>query len=292
MNKGRELIRNSVRSAYQIQKSRIQAGNRLIALVRQQSEKELSEEEVKATMQEIRSEYASLKAKLSPARVLPSEKAFSECKWIDNPIMFSAVDSMIGLELNEALQFKALTKQLERNDFYRLHLSEIRGIGPAMAGVLISEIDIRKCDYVCDLWKYSGFDVAADGKGRSRREEHLIDRDYVAADGSTKTRKSITFNPFLKTKLRNIGDSFLKTNNVKYRAIYDGYKNRLNNHPAHKDKTDLHKHNMSMRYMLKQFLADLYEMWRDHEGLPRAVPYAEAKLGITHGELSEGKCVA
>ena len=39
---------------------------------------------------------------------------------------------------------------------------------------------------------------------------------------------------------------------------------------------------MAIRYMIKQFLADLYNAWRPLEGLEVAPTYAEAKLGIKH----------
>ena len=36
--------------------------------------------------------------------------------------------------------------------------------------------------------------------------------------------------------------------------------------------------------MMKMFLLDLWKVWRALEGLPVTESYAEAKLGIRHGE--------
>lgn len=95
-------------------------------------------------------------------------------------------------------------------------------------------------------------------------------------------RMGITFNPFLKTKLYVLATSFIKQKGG-YREIYDGYKHRLENSPHHVEKSKGHRHNMAMRYMVKMFLKDFWEQWRQLEGLPTPGPYSEAKLGLVHG---------
>jgi len=49
-------------------------------------------------------------------------------------------------------------------------------------------------------------------------------------------------------------------------------------------KSDKHRHNMAMRYMIKEFLYDLWYVWRTLEGLPIRPRYSEEKLGIVHSE--------
>ena len=103
------------------------------------------------------------------------------------------------------------------------------------------------------------------------------------------SKKGITFNPFLKTKLTGVlGSSFIKQSpdKCKYRKIYDDYKHRIENMDAHKEKSKLHRHNMANRYMIKMFLIDLYNEWRKLEGLPVAPTYTEAKLGKVHGKAA------
>jgi hypothetical protein len=58
----------------------------------------------------------------------------------------------------------------------------------------------------------------------------------------------------------------------------------LDNHPAHVEKSKGHKHAMAIRYMVKIFIIHLYTKWRPIEGLEVYAPYAEAKLGLKHGE--------
>jgi hypothetical protein len=133
------------------------------------------------------------------------------------------------------------------------------------------------------LWKYAGLDVAENGQGRSRKAEHLVKVSYVNRDGEEAERNSITFNPFLKTKLIGVlAPSFIKLSNPIYAPIYRGYKHRLESNPAHQEKSKGHRDNMAKRYMIKIFLIDLYKAWRTIEGLPVTPPYHEGKLGIFH----------
>jgi hypothetical protein len=120
------------------------------------------------------------------------------------------------------------------------------------------------------------------GKGRSRIKEHLVDSTYIDADGKEQTKKGISFNPFLKTKLIGVlGSSFVKTKGP-YRDIYDNYKHRITHMPAHSEKSKAHLNNMAIRYTVKRFLTDLYVAWRKLEGLPVADEYSKGKLGINH----------
>jgi hypothetical protein len=46
--------------------------------------------------------------------------------------------------------------------------------------------------------------------------------------------------------------------------------------------SDAHRHNDAVRYMVKMFLQQLWLEWRKIEGLAVRVPYAEEKLGVVH----------
>jgi hypothetical protein len=123
-----------------------------------------------------------------------------------------------------------------------------------------------------------GLDVV-DGEGRSRKEEHLETVEYVNSDGETDTRKSLGYNPFIKTKLMGVlGPSFLKAGSA-YRDHYDRYRHRKETDPDWADASDGHLHQASLRYMVKQFLISLHMKWRDLEGLPVSRPYHAEKQG-------------
>ena len=122
---------------------------------------------------------------------------------------------------------------------------------------------------------------------------------------------SITFNPWLKTKLMGVlAASFLKTSRYytaeqqvamdkmtkaqrkkikpegpyksPYTQMYHDYKHRLESNPAHDEKSKGHRNNMALRYMIKMFLTDLHREWRALEGLPASEPYSLAKLHMSH----------
>jgi hypothetical protein len=225
---------------------------------------------------------------------------------------------------SEKNHFERLKSVLMDYTVYTDYLAQITGIGPAMAGVLLSELDIRdkpawnhdKMEILKDeagqvimkplrpssFVKYAGLDCGSDGKGRSKRPEHLVERKYKDHEGNIKTKKGITFNDFLKTKLIGVlGPCMLRSANEKYGKIYRDYKHRLENHAIYGTRNDGRKeldqagaetkkyitckarrHAMATRYMVSFFLRDLYTAWRKIEGLPVALPYAEAKLGLKH----------
>jgi hypothetical protein len=183
----------------------------------------------------------------------------------------------------------------ETNDFYNAWLKHVHGIGPAMAGVLLSTINIYKAKYPSSIHKLAGYDVVTvtdkDGnekqEGRNKTKQHLIKVKYIDKEGVEQEKDSITFKPFLKTKMKVIETSFLRSGNQDYRTVYDNYKNRLLNQPRFKDQEKVlaHVNNMALRYMGKRFLTDLYVAWKKHENLPVSEEYYISKLGMTpHGQ--------
>jgi hypothetical protein len=396
------IIRTMVRGVYDLQKVRIQMGNRITGNFKAKlgqepgtSEKEL-EKQAKKVLTLLRASYDRITDGIVEAGgKLPSAKKFKGDELISTYTELVLVDQYMGLLRNEERHFRKLQSILVGIPIYDTFLSKIVGCGPAMSGVIISEFDICKAEYSSSLWKYAGLDVVTIGKftdeggkdrtipaaqiedlvatigldisipiqidgktvtltqvGRSKKEFCLVDRTYKNKKGNEAVRKSITFNPFLKTKLLGVlGTSFLRSvkcfvdsiqlNSVKrlalakslgfveaveivdgsseesdivadeedtaslqvreqvinflrekghkvtidagpYGQAYYDYKNRLINHPKHKDKSEGHRHNMANRYMIKRFLVDLYAAWRPLEGLPVAKEYSEAKLGIIH----------
>jgi len=282
----KQNLKAMVRGCYDIQKIRIQTGNRIVANFRaklglEPGEKEKSKKEANTLLNQIRKEYKLITSGITD---LPSRKGFKKGEIISEYAELVLVHSYHFCLANEEKLFRLLNKLLDDFPVWTDYLKSVLGIGPAMAGVIISEFDIEKAQYPSSLWKYAGLDVATNGAGRSRKKEHLVETTYINKDGEEKTKMGITFNPFLKTKLTGVlGASFLRCG-VKspYAQIYYDYKNRIENHPAHKEKTKLHRHNMANRYMVKRFLVDLYTNWRAMEGLPVADEYSIAKLNMKH----------
>ena len=292
MDQDRNIIRISIRSLYDLQKLRIQAGNRIfqafrhkLGIASSESEDELTPE-AKEVLRQLRAEFK---------RVTDGVKRITAGMAIESELITSAAELYLiqayerQLEA-EASHEKVVLDELQRHAIYREWMSGVRGVGMKMAGVIISEIDIHKCNSISALWKYAGLDVITytddEGgfheEGRCRKERHLVPKTYTDKKGKVKETVGITFNPFLKTKMVGVlGDVFIKSGGP-YRDIYDGYKHRLENNPRHEGKPKLQIHRMAKRYMVKEFLADLWTKWRELEGLPVRSRYAEEKLGLEH----------
>lgn len=291
----KRILRSYVRGVYDLQELRIQMGNRIVATFRaklgiEPSEKtsRIKDKEAKKIIKRVMKDFRSV----TEGAIAMADLASRKDGLITSEIEYILALNYKNLVKEEDRMFKRLEKGvLEEYPIYTDFFKGVKGIGPAMAGVMISEIDISRADYSSSLWKYAGLDVAEDGKGRSRRAEHLVETEYKAKDGKMKTKMGITFNPLLKTKLVGVlGPSFLRFGrDVKkgpithpYARLYYDYRNRLENHADYKDESDGHKHAMAIRFMVKIFLIDLYKRWRMLEGLTINNPYAEAKLGRKH----------
>lgn len=290
----RANIKAQCRGAYDLQKLRIQTGLRLVAAFKADlgQQPSSSEEEMtpdaQALLKDLRETYKSITEAVTTNDDirLRRGKQFEGKDLIKTYNDYTLVGNYLRLERAEKEAFDALERCIEEHPVYPF-LKKVKGCGPAMSAVIISEIDISKCRYASSLCKYAGLDVANDGRGRTKQADHLVDREYTAADGTLKTKKSITYNDFLKTKLVGVlGGCIIKAGIKRpgntYGQIYYDYKHRIENHPAHKDKTPAHRNRMAIRYMVKMFLIDLYAYWRAAEGFEVMPPYHEAKLGLVH----------
>lgn len=84
----------------------------------------------------------------------------------------------------------------------------------------------------------------------------------------------LAYNKRLKITVRLVGESFIKSNSP-YRLIYDNAKVRYDG----RDWTPLHIHNAALRKMCKIFLSHLWERWRIMRGLPTRMAYVHEELG-------------
>ena len=287
------LLRTMVRSAYDLQKLRIEMGNRLVAQFKSKlggkpdkKETETIDDEGQDLLKDLKARFKKLTEGV--AKELPSKRAWKGDELITSYTEGILLYNYITLERDEARQFRLLEGTLDEFPIYTQFLRNVRGCGPTMSAVILSEIDIAKARYPSSLWAYAGLDVVAaaadqEWKGRSRHREHLREIEYTNKDGKVAKRLGITFNPLLKTKLTGVlGPCLIKSGSQPYKAIYDGYKHRLESHPKWAARTKAHRHNAAIRYMIKRFLCDLYAAWRPLEGLPASPEYAAAKLHLTH----------
>lgn len=280
----RSEIRSLVRGVYKIQKLRVQIGLRVVATFKNQigQAPSVPETDLDSAGQKMLNNLRKDYKRLTDGVVrLPTKKAIEKDKGlISNYAMFSLIHQYEQILESEEQQFLMLKHTLSYCPIYTNFLLNVKGIGPAIAGVIISELDIHKSKYVSCIWKYLGLDVAPDGRGRGKYKDHLVDKEYTDSNGKVTKTKGISHNAWAKSKILYIGGGSLIKAKDYYYKVYMNYKHRLNNRPDLKNHTDGHKHAMAMRYMVKIFLSDLYEAWRKLEGLELHDPYHVAKLGM------------
>lgn len=131
--------------------------------------------------------------------------------------------------------------------------------------------------------------VVVSEHGRSRSDTEMF--EYVDKNGDVQMKRGLTYNPVLKTKLVGVlGGCLLKAKDPVYSKIYYDYRARLDKSRIHKDYYTARKHAQATRYMIKQFLRNLWVTWRDLEGLPVDEPYEVAKLGNKPHHLNDYQC--
>ena len=285
-------IRASIDNFYDMQKLRIQCGNRICAAIRQTED----ESERDNILKTLASEYNRVtdvlagKYKSSRRSLGKAIKATDDLEIIKSEIDYNMAEQYVAL-LNQEQQInKFITKLVKEHPMWERFFDGVDGCGPLMAAVCISYLDIHKARYVSSFWSYAGVGTRESGDGRvAMSRKALVDTTYVDKEGNEQTRKSIGYNDFLHTKLLGVlGDSFVKRTGSTYRKVYDDYKNRyLNKADWKNDKGEvsaLRCHRAAIRQAIKAFLRDLWVEWRTYEGYAIPMSYAEAHLGMApHG---------
>jgi hypothetical protein len=149
-----------------------------------------------------------------------------------------------SLEKQEREHFRHLGEALEELPIFTEWLDKQRGIGPAMAAVMVSYFDIHKAERPSQFWALAGLDVGpgletdpGNKLARSRRKEHLVEREYVDRNGEVKKKMSTTFDPWLQSRLLGVlGGSLLRSGSP-YRKHYDDYRHRIETDPNRRKGT-------------------------------------------------------
>lgn len=165
------------------------------------------------------------------------EKALAEnaaaLNYIKTELDYRMVRSYEMMQAAENDVLKTLTIEVEKHPLWDAFLKGVKGCGPLMAAVIISSFNIHEARHVSSLWKYAGLDVTPEGEGRSRFHFSIV--KYTDKNGNEKERKSLGYNPFIKTKLLGVlGGGFLRAKGGAtegYGKVYYDYKHRLENRP-------------------------------------------------------------
>lgn len=205
-------LRTLVRSYYDIQKLRISMGNRIAMnfLVKSgvmpgTKKKEVKEVADTKVLEKVERDYIRIVdglVRYTPSRVIPRLTGV-----ITQFAEFSMIKGWVELKRCEERQKGDLSAALDRFPIWTNYLRHIPGCGPAMAGVIIGEIDIHRAKYVSSLWTFAGLNVRQVGDqwhGQGRYKRHMDDVQYLDKRGRMKVRKGHRYNPFLKTKLMGV----------------------------------------------------------------------------------------
>jgi len=132
-------------------------------------------------------------------------------------------------------------------------------------------------------------DVVASLHGRRMADTEMF--EYTDKDGKVKLKRGITYNPIIKTKLMGVlTGCLLKAKDPTYSTVYYDYRVRMDNDKFKKNYPDGKKNMMAQRYMIKQFLRNLWTTWRQLEGLEVDEPYEVAKLGQKPHKYNQYQC--
>ena len=145
-----------VRSAYDMQDLRMRVGLRLVAnfkakLGQAPGEKEETiDAEAKGILDSVRDAYNRLTD--GTVQFVKRDK-FTGNEVISSYGELHLVGYYLSLVKAEEMLFKAIAEVLDDFPIWTDFLDDVKGVGRAMAGVIISEFDIHKARYPSSLWK-------------------------------------------------------------------------------------------------------------------------------------------
>lgn len=202
--------------------------------------------------------------------------------YIKDEVFFIVVQAYFVLHQQEEQMMKVISRQIADHPLLA-YFKAIRGCDELTAAICLAEIDIRRSQYISSLYMLCGLDCGPDGKARNKTAAHLVERKYIDKDGKEKTKMSVTFSPFLHDKMLGmIGPNLIRSKSEPYYKTYTNYKHRLEMRPDWKDKSKMHRHRAALRYMMRTFVANLYNTWREIEGLQVFTSYEAEKLYLHH----------
>lgn len=191
--------------------------------------------------------------------VEPAVLDFSSLSVIGNCENPSA-NSEKGLVFTDAV----VTGQIvDREDSFEIRFSRvtIRGRVQQIGGL---DVSYRHIDVDCP----GGFKKGDQPSPSDIRDGHRSPRPEAG--------QKLSYNKFLKMKLLGVMAGTLLKCASPWRKFYDNYKARWVSQG--KGATDMHRHKAACRYMIKKLLINLYEDWRQYEGLSTVAPYADVYI--------------
>lgn len=273
-----ENLRPCVRAMYKIQNVRVRMGLQLVSMIKKEFpevEEQIKNKQLdaKKVMRRLRKEFDLYR---DPETELPDNG------YIKDDLFLILAKMYFSFEDQEKEAMSIIERSIAPLPITK-YICGIKGCDLSTAAVIVSEINIRKANFPSSLYLLAGLDCGPDGKARSRREKHLVERTYIDKDGKEKTKMSITYNPFLHDKLLGtIAPNLIRAKNTLYHGIYTSYKAFLERREEWSGSSKMHRHRAAIRYMMRVFVCNIHKTWREMEELPVYEPYEVEKLGLVN----------
>lgn len=153
-------LRAVVRGTYDLQRLRIQMGNRVTANFKAKlgsGPKALTEKQLEKEAQKLLGDLRASHKRITDA-IIEKYKGVTPKNFVGDELIstyteYVLVNQYTELIKQEESQFSSIPTILAGNPVYDNFLESVAGVGPQMAGVLLSEIDFTRCKYASSLWK-------------------------------------------------------------------------------------------------------------------------------------------
>jgi len=197
-----------------------------------------------------------------------------------------------GTWMAPGFEWKDASYIMNWKPIYQAWLKHVKGIGPTLSAAIITRIGaVDRFETASSLWAYGGLDVR---NGRARKKQK-----GEKANWDPELRKLIAFKvpeQFIQGKGKNW---FGRNLYDQYKAFYEQVHDERCPVWSHSDKKITnggakatvngqgcsrkgHINNMAKRKVGKVFLACLWAVWRELQGLPTREPYATTLKNHTH----------
>lgn len=156
-------IRASIDNFYDMQKLRIQCGNRICAAIRQTDDETENDNILKTLASEYNrvTDVLAEKYKSSRRSLGKAIKATDDLEIIKSEIDYNMAEQYVALLNQEQQISKFISKLVKEHPMWDRFFESVDGCGPLMAAVCISYLDIHKARYVSSFWSYAGVGTRA-----------------------------------------------------------------------------------------------------------------------------------
>ena len=174
-------LRAVVRGTYDLQRLRIQMGNRVTANFKAKlgsGPKALTEKQLEKVAQKLLGDLRASHRRITDA-IIEKYKGVTPKNFVGDELISTYTEYVLVNQYTELIkqeenQFSTIPTILSGNPVYDDFLANVTGVGPQMAGVLLSEIDFTRCKYASSLWKLGGLDVVTIGHYVNDKGEEKI----------------------------------------------------------------------------------------------------------------------